>query len=183
MTASPQAVIESGALQRWLPYCRLNVGRPKVRLLCFPHAGGSARVFDKWPERLPWSVQVCAIQLPGREMRLNEPPITRMTHLLEEFAKVLLPWIDRPVALFGHSLGAKIANREKSCRVPSLHGPQMPMIWRHLRLLKHGPDTPPGRFSSGHSRAGTFPCMSGKPRSFRKSVGRSRLLINRACFK
>ena len=109
MSASTQTIIESGALQRWLPHCRLNAGQPKVRLFCFPHAGGTARVFDKWPGRLPWTVQMCAVQLPGREMRLNEPAVTRMTQLVDELSKALLPWIDRPVALFGHSLGAKIA--------------------------------------------------------------------------
>jgi surfactin synthase thioesterase subunit len=108
MNASLQ-VVNGAALQRCLPYCRLDSGLPKVRLLCFAHAGGSALVFHKWPEKFPSMVQVCAVQLPGRERRLNEPFITRMPELMDEISRALLPWLDRPVALLGHSLGAKIA--------------------------------------------------------------------------
>jgi medium-chain acyl-[acyl-carrier-protein] hydrolase len=109
MSASPQVIHDRTMLQRWLPFCRLDAGRSKLRLLCFAHAGGSALVFHKWPEKLPWTVQVCAVQLPGRDRRLQEPFIKRMPELIDELSHALLPWIDRPVALLGHSLGAKVA--------------------------------------------------------------------------
>ena len=109
MSASTQPLTQNNVLQRWLPYCRPGATQARLRLLCFAHAGGSALVFHKWPDKLPWYVQVCAVQLPGRERRLSEPFITRMSELIHQLSDALLPWIDRPVALLGHSLGAKVA--------------------------------------------------------------------------
>ncbi|HXB21792.1 MAG TPA: alpha/beta fold hydrolase [Candidatus Solibacter sp.] len=109
MSASTQVSNQKGLLERWLPYCRLDAIRPKLRLLCFAHAGGSALAFHKWPDKLPWNVQVCAVQLPGRERRLGEPFIKRMPELISEISAALLPRMDRPLAILGHSLGAKLA--------------------------------------------------------------------------
>ena len=82
---------------------------PKLRLLCFPHAGGSARVFYNWAKLLPPAVEVCAIELPGRGRRLSETPFTNIDSLLQALGPELLPVLDIPFACFGHSLGAWIA--------------------------------------------------------------------------
>ena len=81
----------------------------KLRLFCFPYAGGSASVFRRWPERLPPDVEVCAIQLPGREDRYGEPFVTDLAVLVKLLAEKIRPLLDRPFAMFGHSLGALIA--------------------------------------------------------------------------
>ncbi|HEX8212555.1 MAG TPA: alpha/beta fold hydrolase [Longimicrobium sp.] len=81
----------------------------RLRLFCFPYAGGGASVFFPWPRALPPEVEVCAVQLPGREERLHEPPITRWDELVDQLAGALVPWMDRPFAFFGHSLGASVA--------------------------------------------------------------------------
>src|SRR5579862_3518131 len=67
-------------LQEWLPYRK---ARPdaRIRLFCFAYAGGTASMFRGWQERLPSHVEVCAVQLPGRESRIQEPPLTRMKPL------------------------------------------------------------------------------------------------------
>lgn len=107
---SPLRPAQDGArLRRWLPYSRPDAPNAKLRFLCFAHAGGSALVFHKWPAAFPEGVQVCPVQLPGRERRLNEPLIKRIPELVEELWHALLPVLDRPVALLGHSLGARIA--------------------------------------------------------------------------
>lgn len=79
-----------------------------MRLFCLPYAGGSPLVFCNWPASLPDSIEVCPIQLPGRGMRLREPPFTRLAPLLESLIPVMRPFLDKPFALFGHSMGGLI---------------------------------------------------------------------------
>jgi medium-chain acyl-[acyl-carrier-protein] hydrolase len=80
-----------------------------ARLFCFPYAGGGASVFRTWSNDLPDTVEVCPVQLPGRENRLKETAFTSMLPLIESVANGLLPWLDRPFAFFGHSMGAFVA--------------------------------------------------------------------------
>ncbi len=80
----------------------------RLRLFCFPHAGGGASLYRLWPQGLPEEVEVCAVQLPGREGRMQEAPFTRMTPLVQTLLPALQPYLDKPFALFGHSLGALI---------------------------------------------------------------------------
>src|SRR3954452_18726567 len=89
---------------RWLPT------RPRSRggmgLFCFAYAGGGASVFRDWIGALGGSVEVCPVQLPGREGRFREPAFTRLAPLVDSLVESLGPHLDRPFALFGHSLGA-----------------------------------------------------------------------------
>jgi len=80
-----------------------------LRLFCFPYAGGFAGIFRGWSEALPSSVEVCAVQLPGRGPRWDEPNFTDLALLIDIFAKELRPFWDKPFALFGHSMGAIIS--------------------------------------------------------------------------
>jgi medium-chain acyl-[acyl-carrier-protein] hydrolase len=80
-----------------------------LRLLCFPYAGGAANIFRAWADSLPATVEVCAVQLPGRGGRLLEPPFTDLLLLVRTAAQELLPFLDRPFAFFGHSMGATIS--------------------------------------------------------------------------
>lgn len=77
-----------------------------LKLLCFPYAGASASVFGSWHRSLPESIEVCAIQLPGRQSRISEPPFTRMSSLIPELGEVVKPHLDKSFAFFGHSMGA-----------------------------------------------------------------------------
>ena len=79
------------------------------RLFCFPHAGGGASLFRTWPDGLPPHIEVCPVQLPGRENRLKEAAFTSLPPLITSLSSALLPWLDRPFAFFGHSMGALIA--------------------------------------------------------------------------
>lgn len=83
--------------------------RPALRLLCLPHAGGSASEFRDWrlPERL--GAEVWAVQLPGRENRLSECPFRRINPLVARLADELAPVMTGPFVLFGHSMGALLA--------------------------------------------------------------------------
>lgn len=79
-----------------------------VRLFCFPHAGGAASAYYTWAAALP-AVEVVAIQTPGRESRLREPPITDARTLVARLTDALAPRLDRPFVFFGHSMGALVA--------------------------------------------------------------------------
>jgi medium-chain acyl-[acyl-carrier-protein] hydrolase len=81
----------------------------RLRLFCFPYAGAGASLFLRWPEALPPFVEVCAVQLPGRENRLGESAFSRMHDLVHTLASVLSAHLTTPFVLFGHSLGAFIA--------------------------------------------------------------------------
>jgi medium-chain acyl-[acyl-carrier-protein] hydrolase len=83
--------------------------RAAVRLFCLAHAGGSAWMYRGWPALVPEGVEVCAVQLPGHGNRVGEPGIAEFAPLLAQLAKAIEPELDRPFALFGHSLGALLA--------------------------------------------------------------------------
>jgi medium-chain acyl-[acyl-carrier-protein] hydrolase len=80
----------------------------QLRLFCFPYAGGGASVYYKWPRELPPAIDLYAIQIPGRENRMFEPALTRLTPLIQSLAQALLPYLNRPFAFFGHSMGALV---------------------------------------------------------------------------
>jgi surfactin synthase thioesterase subunit/glycosyltransferase involved in cell wall biosynthesis len=78
----------------------------RMRLFSFPHAGGGTGAFAGWRQRLP---EACPVRLPGRESRSAEAPFDRMTPLVEALAAAIEPYLDRPFAFFGHSMGAAVA--------------------------------------------------------------------------
>lgn len=82
---------------------------PRLRLVGFPHAGGTAQLFHGWPALLPEDIEVLAVRYPGRQDRLAEACIEDMATLADTIEDALRPWLDRPLALFGHSMGACVA--------------------------------------------------------------------------
>lgn len=80
----------------------------RLRLFCFPYAGGGTPIYRDWQRLLPEEVEVCAAQLPGRGTRLQEPAFTDAGALVEALADAITPLLDLPFALFGHSMGAVI---------------------------------------------------------------------------
>lgn len=80
-----------------------------VRLICFPHAGGSASFYRPLADALASSADVLAVQYPGRQDRRREAPIATIEELAEEVFQVLRPIATEPLALFGHSMGAVVA--------------------------------------------------------------------------
>jgi medium-chain acyl-[acyl-carrier-protein] hydrolase len=80
-----------------------------LRLICFAHAGGGAGAFSTWHRQLPPQIELCAVQLPGRDLRRKEPFVLDMERLVEQLHVALAPLHDLPVALFGYSLGGLVA--------------------------------------------------------------------------
>jgi len=81
----------------------------RVRLFCFPYAGGGSSAYFSWISEISPDIEICPVQLPGREDRLSETPFTHIEPLVKELAQALTPYIDVPFAFYGHSLGALIS--------------------------------------------------------------------------
>lgn len=116
-----------------------GASQARVRLFCFPYAGGAASIFRAWHQHLPAEIQVCAMQLPGRENRLQEQPRTSAAALVGEMLPDLLPYLDMPYAIFGHSMGALLAYElaqqlnQRQVRMPEylfVSGHRAPMLPR-----------------------------------------------------
>lgn len=80
-----------------------------VRLVCLPHAGGSASFYFPLSKSLMPAVDVLAVQYPGRQDRRHEPNIDSVPELADRIFEAIRHLDDRPLALFGHSMGAVLA--------------------------------------------------------------------------
>ncbi|WP_083646966.1 thioesterase II family protein [Kitasatospora sp. CB01950] len=105
----PQSVTSTGAAADvWFQVHR-RARPPRLRLLCLPHAGGAATFFQGWPRLLPDDVEVLAVRYPGRQSRLLDPFAPDLPTLAADIHAALDPYLDRPLALFGHSMGSAVA--------------------------------------------------------------------------
>nr|AGS49840.1 BarC [uncultured bacterium esnapd17] len=117
----------SAAFAAESPWIR-RAARPgaTIRLFCFPYAGVGASAFRDWPERLPDTVEVVAVQLPGREDRTKEQLPADVPTLARRCALALLPYTTMPFALYGHCAGGLVAYevaqelRARGARSPEL---------------------------------------------------------------
>jgi surfactin synthase thioesterase subunit len=82
-----------------------------VRLYCLPHAGAGASAFATWGLAASHELEIAAVQLPGRENRIDEEPVGTLDSAAELIAEAITVNKERPFALFGHSLGGKLAVR------------------------------------------------------------------------
>lgn len=81
-----------------------------MKLVCFPHAGGTANAYRTWPLGLPSDISVLAVRYPGREDRLGDPLPSGLEALADEIADVLGEVTTHRLVLFGHSMGASVAH-------------------------------------------------------------------------
>lgn len=80
-----------------------------LRLFCFPYAGAGILSFRGWRDRFPDHISLYPVELPGRGFRIQETPMTELKPLVEAIGRALYPYLDRPFAFFGHSMGALIS--------------------------------------------------------------------------
>ena len=103
----PQPIVikRNGSGDNWL----IIVGPradPRVRLFCFPFAGGGSAVYRNWAQFLDPTIEVVAIEPPGRLGRITEMPIADMNEFVAQLLSEMQELLDRPFAFFGHCLGA-----------------------------------------------------------------------------
>ena len=118
-------VLEQQSASPWLIRFRSkNAAQVKIRLFCFHYAGASASIFRPWDGVLPDEIELVAVQLPGREYRLDESLLTDMDGIAGLVTEILP--LDKPFVFFGHSMGAllgfEIARllRERGLRQPEM---------------------------------------------------------------
>lgn len=136
-----------------------------MRLICFPYAGGGTAEYRAWAAsgKAPW-LQVLPILLPGREARMSEPSYKSMDPLIDALLPVLAPYLDRPYAIFGHSMGSWVAQslvwklRARGRRMPEhlfVSGRRAPQMPERFHLLYNQPEQ---AFVSGlQQRYGAIP--------------------------
>lgn len=90
----------------YIPYERPNA---RLRLICFPYAGGSSLTYSPWVKNLHPDVELVLIQLPGRGVRFSEAPFESMDVMVKSIGLALNTLATRPFILFGHSMGARVA--------------------------------------------------------------------------
>ena len=116
--------------------------RARVRLFCFPYAGGGAAIYRAWPQALTSNVEVLPIQFPGRGRRLSEPLFTSVEELIPVLAQALLPYCDLPFVFFGHSMGATVSF-ELACHLRREHNLQPSRLLVSGRRAPHVPNPSP----------------------------------------
>jgi acyl transferase domain-containing protein/surfactin synthase thioesterase subunit len=96
---------------RWIAHRAPNP-RARLKLFCLPYgSGGGASVYRGWQGLLPDEVEVCPVQLPGKESRIKERAFEDAESAVDALYEALLPELDRPYAFYGHSMGALVAYR------------------------------------------------------------------------
>lgn len=115
----------------------------RLRLYCFPYAGGGASAYNTWPARLPGDVEVRAIQYPGRETRWSEPVQTEADALVSGILDGLREQLaELEYAFFGHSMGAMVAY-EAARRVRAAGFPEPRLLLLSGRRAPHFRSPPP----------------------------------------
>jgi pyochelin biosynthetic protein PchC len=140
------------------PWLRTFLPRPDatLRLVCFPHAGGSAAAYRTWAGELPENVETVAVQYPGRADRWAEPAHKTMSGLADNVAEALSDLAAKPYVFFGHSMGAAIAY-ETSLRLRDTGLPEPRLLVVSGRAPAQPPrHRPPRRRSRVARRARPF---------------------------
>jgi surfactin synthase thioesterase subunit len=94
---------DSATVSRWF---REPAGQADAAclLFCLPYSGGGASAFRLWRRLLAPQVGVLPVCLPGREERIGEP----LSMPVSGIAAAIAARADRPYAIYGHSLGARL---------------------------------------------------------------------------
>ncbi|MGY3453350.1 thioesterase II family protein [Bradyrhizobium sp. USDA 4353] len=163
IATSPASGTKSGTGRAWIG------GDPetprRLRLFALPFAGGNAASFGEWPSRLPGWIAFSPVHLPGRERRIMEPAIDDAHALISQLVPAITPWLDRPYALFGHSMGAMLAYelthalQQRGLPMPELlivSGHGAPNLPRQFRDVSHLDDA---AFVAAVTELGGLPSM------------------------
>jgi surfactin synthase thioesterase subunit len=148
VTSGPAPLGSAAPVTDWL---RVFTPRPAaaVQLVCFPHAGGTASVYRDLAAALPASIELVAVQYPGRQDRYHHPMVTTMPALVDELRRVIEPRLARPTAFFGHSMGATVAFEVARTLRPRFPSPLRRLFVSARKAPGHGLDIDLGQGEQG----------------------------------
>ncbi len=132
----------------WLRTWPARSGGATARVVCFPHAGVGASLCNGWAETLPENIELMAVQLPGRENRMQETPLREFGPLKEALYEILPKYFDLPMGLLGYSFGGtfsfEIARGMVKYGFPPCHlfvgASPAPQIERRFPAISEMPD-------------------------------------------
>lgn len=125
---------------RWL--LREPAPDAAARLFCLPYSGCGASMYRMWP-RTAGDVEICPVQLPGRENRMREPPFASYEETAAAVAEAIAPYLDRPFGLFGHC-GSALPAYQTAVVLERAGGPAPACLFVSSQVAPQ--DGPHGRF-------------------------------------
>jgi NADPH:quinone reductase-like Zn-dependent oxidoreductase/surfactin synthase thioesterase subunit len=133
-------------LNPWLVRARGSADAP-IRLICFHSMGTGASLFTNFLLNPPDDYDIVAVQTPGRENRISEPVVESVNRLVDQISPQLVPLLDRPFVIWGHSFGGIVGIevirhlRERHNREP-IHfvvtgtvAPQLICLWQNREVM------------------------------------------------
>ena len=149
----------------------------RLRVYCFPHAGGSAGSFISWQGKLGSDVDVCPVELPGRGGRFGETSYDRMEPLADALCDEITRHARQPFAFFGHSMGALLAF-ETARRLESAGGrvPQL-LVASGSNAPSHRPPSRKLYCMSDSDLIAALSDLNGTPSELLSNRGLMRLLL------
>ncbi|WP_228760170.1 thioesterase II family protein [Pseudactinotalea sp. HY158] len=120
--AVQRSPVSTGCLHRFGPE------RRGARLLCVPHAGASADAYAPWVRDLGGALELWAVTPAGRRDRADEPLNRDPQRLVTEVVSALTALDERPLFVFGHSMGALIGFEVAAELAGSPHQPRAVIV-------------------------------------------------------
>lgn len=81
----------------------------KIKLFCFPYAGGSSVVYQQWNRFINGNIELVPVELAGRGRRINDPMYTTVEEAVDDIYGRIEHQLQGPYAFFGHSMGAMLS--------------------------------------------------------------------------
>lgn len=136
---------------RWFQACGAVAYHPRLRLFCFPYAGGGSSSFRSWTDGLPPGVEVWVVVPPGRGARLGEPAYRRLPPLVDSLTDAIQVHLGLPSLFFGHSLGA-LAAYEVACGLQASGVGEPSCLFVSGHRAPHLPDPNPPTYALADSQ-------------------------------
>jgi surfactin synthase thioesterase subunit len=163
----------------------LKIWRPSptasVRLVCWPWCGAGASVYRKLAHALPESLELVAIQLPGREDRYGETLARCMDLIVADNLAALLAaasFDGRPTVFFGHSMGAIVAGEVAfAMREHASASPKMLVLSGHGAPVTPRPDSPMWHDADNDALLANLSSLGGTPPAVLRDSGMMKTLL------